>query len=236
MNEDLFVIRQKNANLTLSLSLLSLVLFALTTWVSRAFFTTWIAVIGTVLLLIPSIILQFWNKHNEWPSFYSLILNSLANGLIVSIYYLHYDIAVRLGALLMGLLLPFVLLLCAYIILGLMEKRRTRLTVLLILSYFAALIGSVVKWAQTGSVVYSFTFFSIIFVLIYTISYLITLRHTELSVTGVLSMGSYGIMGVLVVVVIALVSEGEAFDGILEGMGDIIAELFPTRNHKPKHK
>ena len=49
-------------------------------------------------------------------------------------------------------------------------------------------------------------------------------------------MGSYGIMGVLVVVVITLVSEGEAFDGILEGMGDIIAELFPTRNHKPKHK
>ena len=108
--------------------------------------------------------------------------------------------------------------------------------ILLILSYFVALIGSVVKWAQTGSVVYSFTFFSIIFVLIYTISYLITLRRPGLSVTGALSMGSYGIMGVLVVVVITLVSEGEAFDGILEGMGDIIAELFPTRNHKPKHK
>ncbi len=236
MHEDPIAHRQKNANQTLWLSLLSFVLFAVATWASCTLFSRWIAITGAVLLLIPSITLQCTGGHRDLPSFCSLMLNSLANGLIVSVYYLHFHITVTLGTLLMGLLLPFVLLLCTYLFLGLIERGRSWLTVLQITAIFSALIGSVVKWVQTGSVIYSFTFFSTVFVLLYTIAYLVTLRRPELTVTGALSVGSYGVMGVLVVVVIALVSEGETFDGILEGIGDIIADCFPTRNGKPGHK
>lgn len=232
MNEDQFVHRQEKANRILGLSLLSLGLFAPATWVSYTFLSRWNAVIGAVLLLIPSIILQFRDNRREYPSFISLVLNSLANGLIVSIYYLHYNKAVDHRTLLMGILFPAVVLLCAYIFSGLMQKRRTRLTLLLLPVNIALMIGSIVKWAQTGEVLYSFTFFSLIFSLIYTLTLLITLRRSELSVIGALSIGSYGIMGIIVVVVIALVTDGEVFDCVIEGIGDIMTDFFPSRSKR----
>ncbi len=237
MNDDLFMKKQENAHRTLGLSLLSLGLFALAVWGSCILLSQLAAIIGAVFLFLPSLVLQFRKKQREVSSFISLVLNSVANGLIASVYYLHYRIAVDHGTVLTCLLLPAVLLLCAYILLGLLPGRSFLPTLLLILSNVALMIASVVAWILIGGVLYSFTFFCTIFTLIYTLVFRFLLRHPRDSVMEALSIGSYGIMGIIVIVVVILVTDGEVFDGVIEGIGDLFADLLPSRSKKIKtHK
>ncbi len=234
MNDDLFMKKQVNANRTLGLSLLSLGLFALFLWGSCMLLSQLAAVIGAVLLFLSGLVMQFRKKKREFYSFIALILNSIANGLITSVYYRHYSIAVDRGTVLTCLLLPAVLLLCAYILLGLLPEKGPWPTLLLILANAALMIGSVVAWILIGGVLYSFTFFCTVFTLIYTFVFRFLLRHPEDSVMEVLSIGSYGIMGIIVIVVIILVTDGEVFDGVIEGICDMFADLLPSRSQKRK--
>ena len=236
MHEDLYTQRQGKANWALGLSLLSLLGFGLSAWLSCCFLSRDAAAVGAVLLMLPSIPLHWKGKKNKALYFYSFALNSIANGLIVAVYYLSFQIPLDIASVFLGLLVPAVLLLCAYLFFGVLQKARSRTTLLLLLSNFALMVGAVVKWVKDGSPVYSFCFFGLIFSLIYIIIYSVSLYRQNRCVHRDLSMGSYGIFAIIGIVVIVILSEGEALDCVFEGIGELISELIPGRSKKPKAK
>ncbi len=220
--------KREKANRALILSILSLGLFGLSLWLTCFLSSTLDAIFGSVLLFIPSIVLQCKSEKKERYSLYSLILNSVANGLIVAIYYLKIQRVPELCDF-SALLLPGALVLLAYLLFGYLQKGRAWFCILLILLHIALMVGAVIRWIQFSNALYSLTFFSLIFSMIYTVVFAVSIHQPARSVLRGVSKGSFGILGILTIVVLFLITEGEGIDSVFEGLGELVSDILPDR-------
>lgn len=227
MHEEFIASKDERRNHALGLSLLSMVLFGVTLWLSCAFWGRLAAMIGSILLFIPSVVLICRSGREQDGCFTSLILNSVANGLIISVYYLSYHL--QLSWLhLPVLLLPVSMLVGVYFLVSCLKKAHVWVIIALILVHIALLVGAVVKWVQIGGASYSLCFFGLIFSFFYSIVLVITTYRADRPATKAVAVGSFGVLGIAAAVVILIVSEGEAFEGVFEGLCDLLSDMLPS--------
>lgn len=234
MNEMNCTMKKKNANRALVLSMVSLCLFGLSLCLSWVLSSVQYAVFLSVLLFIPSVVLLCKSEKKEKYSFGSLILNSLANGFVVSIYYMKIQKSPVLFDYLV-LLLPAALVLLAYLLFGYLRKGRLWYTLLLIILHCVLFAVTVVRWVRIGGVCYSLAFFGLIFSLLYGVVFALSLHRSDRTPTRAVAIGSFGILGLVAVIVILLVSDGEGIDGLFDGLGELIAEAFTSREKPQRH-
>ncbi len=228
MNEDFCTIKRKKANLAFVLSIFSICLFGLSLWLSRFLTSTLDAIFVSVLLFVPSVVLLCKSEKKEKYSIYSLILNSLANGSVVSIYYMKIQKTPVLCEYLV-LLLPLTLVLLAYLLFGFLQKGRQWFNLLLIVVHIALITATVIRWVRIGGTICSLTVFGLIFSVIYSIVFAVCLHKPSRPAIRATAIGSFGILGIVVVIVILLISDGEGIDGVFDGLGDLIGDALPSR-------
>ena len=214
------------------LSLLSLGLFGGALWLGHFLTSVMEAIIISVLLFIPSIVYMCKSNRKKKCAFYSLLLNSVANGFVVAIYYLKIQ-KFPLPEDYLALCLPMALLLISYLLFAYLKKGRSWLCVLLLLLHVVLLSFAVVRWVRRDAAFYSVLFFALIFSMIYCFVFALLSKRATRSVLLGIGKGSFGILGLVTCVVIFLVTEGEGIDGAFEFMGDMISDVLPDRK-KPK--
>ena len=233
MNKSYCTMKREKGNHAFGLSLLSLCLFGCSLWLSCYLPTILAAVAVIVLLLVPSIVFLCKSARKENYSICSLILNSFTNGVVVAIYYIKIQ-TTPMPFDFLALLLPAVLLLLAYLLIGVWQKGWRWFNLLLILLHIALIIVTVVRWVRFGGTFYSLTVFGLIFSMIYSFVFAVSIHRPERPVHRAMAIGSFGVLGIVATVVILLIFDGEGIDGVFDGLGDLIGDALPSRKkHKP---
>ncbi len=76
------------------------------------------------------------------------------------------------------------------------------------------------------------TVFGLIFSMIYSFVFAVSIHRPERPVHRAMAIGSFGVLGIVATVVILLIFDGEGIDGVFEGVGELIAETIPSRKNR----
>lgn len=208
-------------------SLLSLGLLIVSTLAGSSLCREWYGLIVGILLMLLAIPFHWRAKKNEIGYLISFLLNSVGSGFSVSAYYSSQNIPPEWHSMLLSAVFATGVLFLVYVMLqGFGKTKKVTVTVAVLLNLLL-LIAAAVLWIGTGSVFFSFGFFSLWISLFYLCVFGITVGHDERSVLRDVSFGSFGSFIILTVVVIFILSEGDILDGL---------DLDIGGNGKNKHK
>ena len=230
MENQMDTTKQMRMRHSLGIAVFSLCLFGLSLLLCGLLTSTVYAIFVSVLLFVTSIVLQILADQREHFYRYSMILNSLANGSVVSIYYQKIQCVPSLSDF-CSLLLPLFLLILTYFLFRFLKRGSLWFALLILLLHIFLMVISVIGWVRSKGAFCSMAFFGLVFSMIYSVVLARIHRRPSRSILKSMSVGSFGILGIIIFVVFLLISEGEGFDGILEFFGDLVAEVMPRRKH-----
>nr|MDD6335725.1 hypothetical protein [bacterium] len=218
---------KSKAFVVLLFSLVSIGLFPVSTFIAASICQSWYGLVVGLLLMALAIPFHYCAKKHPKGYFVSFFTNSIANGFSASAYYLAKNIPLDWCQMLLAAMPAAAILGLVYVMLQKMGK--TKKTAVLVAAVIDALLIllSLALWIVYGKAAFSFGFFCAWIALFYLCVFGITIHHDGRAVMRDISFGSFGAFIMLTVVVIFILSEGEALDGL-----DL--DLFEGRKNKHK--
>lgn len=131
----------------------------------------------------------------------------------MSAYYLCKHIPVHLTELLLGAPPAAGILLLSYAVLQVFIKTKKFAVLAAILVCVIFMIIDIILWIKTGSIFYSFGFFSLLLCSFYLCVFGLSVEHKEQPVLRDISFVSFGAFAILTAVVILILTEGSILDG-----------------------
>lgn len=195
-------------------SMVAVGLFILTTAFATAVCSKWYGLIVGVALMISAIPFHCAGKKKRVGYLISFLLNSVANGFSVSAYYLTRGISLNFYEMLFAAIPAAGILLLVYLMLQTFNKTKKVTVTIAAVIDILLIVASAVMWAVRGGLLFSFAFFCAIVALFYICVFGVTINHDERSVLRDISFGGYGALVILTIVVIVVITGGEALDGI----------------------
>lgn len=177
----------------------------------------WVITGLSVGILLLSIILFQMGKKNNFLYYISNSLNSFATGLVISIYYIHYDITLNMNSLLFVITSLFIVINVISIIPNSrIMKNKTKLKSFLII--LTGYMVTIPLWIIYDNPIYSLLFFLLHILYFYIIA--IKIVNSD-NLLRTISLSTFGMFALVTYAVIIVVSEGEALEGVFSiGSGD----------------
>jgi len=193
------------------LSLSAIGIFILSSYIASRICREYYGIAVGISLMIIAVPFHLLGK--KIPALYlvSYLLNSIGNGFSVSAYYVFREMKVSFFELFASAIPAAACLLIVYLLLGRLGKSKTFTMVIAAVSDLALIVLAIVYWIIKG--VPSFGFFSLLIALFYICVFGITVNNDGRPYLRDVSFGSFGTFIILSVVVIVIISEGDAFDG-----------------------
>lgn len=196
----------------------------------------WGLIIGLVLMFM-SIPIHLLGKKKHFFYLCSYLINSIAIGFSISTYYHYKDINPSEKQFLFVCLISLgIILITSLLTLPKIIKPYAKLIVSLeILILF---IMSIVLWVINDTIIYSLLFYYLNITYFYMVC-IITSSINIKQLIKKISIVSFGAFIVISIIVLILISEGEAIEGIGEALGEALVEEVShkiTRKNKNLYK
>ena len=190
---------------------LYIIFFCIATYIATLFVYEWLGILVGVALTLIGVVLHRLGKRDSDFYLSALILNGVATGFAVSAYYIVMDVALVLTA----LVFPICALL-SYFLLNLLISRLGHKKLFIIL--FSVLVGiallsSVAVWIFLSAPLGSAAFF-VALLAFFIVAGARALGTVERSALRELSLASFGAFVVATLVVVAIISDGDAVDAL----------------------
>lgn len=211
---------------SLLLSILSIAIFVASVLLSNRIFQSTAALWLGIILMLIALATHFAGRRYKKCYLLSLCLNSVANGLAVSAYYLYTQIPLSSQSFLIGLSPAVLLLLLCYFCFGILQKGKALCCLFLLLSSLLLTVGSCILWVKTGSIYGSSGFFSSLFSMIYILCYIYLIYGKNPSAPKTFSAGSFGIFSIIGAIIAIIITDGDAMDMVIVCVEDLLSELF----------
>ncbi len=192
------------------LSLGALGILVLSTYVANLIFRDYIGIGIGIILMIAAVFCHIFGKKRPILYLVSYLLNSVGNGLSLSAYYVFREMKVNIVELFASAIPAAACLLIVYLLLGRLGKSKKFTLIIATVTDLALVALAVIYWIIKG--VPSFGFFCLLVALFYICVFGITVNNDSRPFLRDLSFGGFGIFIILTVVVIVIISEGDALD------------------------
>ncbi len=226
--------KQINTNLKPIVVFLSLLaamgIFVVSTLFATSVCTKWYGlVIGFILMLVAIPIHCFGNKMKIGYAL-SFLVNSVANGFSLSAYYNSKNIALNAEDMLKACVLPIALLFVVFLLVQLFPAIKKYICAVGVVIGCTMLVAFMVLWIKSTTVLFSFSFFSVLLSLFSHCVMAVTANNKRDALRDI-SFGSFGAFIIISLVVLFIITEGEILEGFDVGGG----ESGKKTKHK-KHK
>lgn len=211
------------------------ILFAFSTVFAMSICTEWYGLIVGAVLMVLAVPVHIFAKKHKSLYLISYILNTVGSGFAVSAYYLEKQYSIVPESLFLPMLIPATVSLFTYLLVRLFPKTKKFVLTIATLGTVIMLIAFAVLWIKKGYEYYSFAFFNTVFTLFYIVTTAVTISESDRLVIRDVSFGSFGIFLVIAMVVLFIISEGELFEGLFEGIFDFGSSSEDTTESK-KHR
>ena len=202
-------------------------IFGLATFFCTQVLTDWTGFLIGGGMMVAAIPCHWLGKKYSVGYLLSFLLNSMGCGCSASAYYLEKHLPVSPVELLLGILPAVGILILADLLLGwLKEKRRVALWIAAGVDLLC-IAGSIVLWILDGRNSVSFGCFCLILALFYLCVLGIPDPQGIRSVLRDISFGSFGVFVAITLLVVVILSEGDAIDGL-----DLLADGHSQRKKK----
>lgn len=192
------------------LSLAALGILILSTYVATLVCRNYIGLGIGIIMMLVAVFCHIFGKKRPVLYLVSYLFNSIGNGFSLSAYYNYREMKVELIELFASAITAAACLLIVYLLLGRLGKSK-KFTIIVAAAIDLALIAlAVIYWIIKG--VPSFGFFCLLVALFYICVFGITVNNDRRPFLRDLSFGGFGIFIILTVVVIVIISEGDALD------------------------
>lgn len=193
-------------------SLLSFILFTLSADVSSGIFAKWYGILVGIALMLLAIPCHLLGRKTFLGYVLSVALNSIGMGCSASAYYITSGICSDFKVLIVSTILPMALMLVITVIITVFPQAKEPVIAIAVILEIALIIASIVFWILRGGEFYAFSLFSHIIATFYTGALVITANEEERKLLRDISFGSFGAFVIVAVIVILVVSQGEACD------------------------
>ena len=192
---------------------LFLVLVAISTYAASLFVYEWLGIVIGCVIILLAIIPHRLGKINSAAYILSVAMNGVGTGFAISAYYIVREKPVSVPGLIFVSLISVAVYTLANLLISLFGKKKL-FVMLFGIAVGILLVLSVVFWIISGGFLYSFGFFSALLLLFFLSVTALTLLNTERLALRDLSFGAFGSFVVAVLVVVAILSEGDIVDGV----------------------
>ncbi len=210
------------------------IVFAFSTIFAMSVCKEWYGLVVGAVLMVLAIPTHIFAKKHKILYLLSYILNTVGCGFAASAYYLEKQYSVVPESLFIPMLIPASVSLVTYLLVRFSPKIKKIVLTIATIGTIVMLIVFAVLWIRNGYAYYSFAFFNAVFTLFYVVTNAVTVSESYREVIRDISFGSFGIFLVIAMVVLFIISEGELFEGLFEGVFDF-GTSDGTRQSK-KHK
>jgi len=219
-------LQNKNKTLTISgFSIISLLLLIPSALIAVNLCDIYSAIVSAVILMIVAIPFHCIARKYNFLYLISFILNSVANSLSVSAYYIHTGKEPDIMSMATAVVPSIIVLLTAVLVNNVFNapKKCTMITSGIINAMLT--ISTLILWITKGNIVFSFAFFASIITLFYILVMGISVDHKERNVLRDISFGSFGSFVIVTVVVLFIISEGD----IVADLGSVTPDTPPNK-------
>lgn len=215
-------------------TIIAYILFAFSTIFANSVCKEWYGLIVGAVLMVLAVPAHIFAKKHKILYLLSYILNTVGSGFAASAYYLEKNHSVVPESLFLPMLIPATVSLVTYLLVRLFPNAKKFVLTIATIGTIAMLIAFAVLWIRKGYEFYSFAFFNTVFTLFYVVTDAVTVGEYDRNVIRDISFGSFGIFLIIAMVVLFIITEGELFEGLFEGVLDF-GTSDGTRKSK-KHK
>lgn len=194
--------------------ILAIVIFVISSLIAVAHLGEYVGIICSIVLMIAAIPVHILGKKNNRFYLLSFLLNSVANGLSVSTYYLVKNKELELPDMLCAAVPATLILFVVYAVLSLFGKSKKITLIIAGIINVALSVTLAFLWIFYGYALWSFAFFCSMISFFYLLVFAFTVGHNERSTLRDISFGSFGAFIVISLVVIFILSEGDIIDGL----------------------
>ena len=188
--------------------------FASSAAFGTSFFTEWLGILAGVLTMGAAIPCHLLGKKQKFLYFLSFLFNSVGCGFSASAYYTTEKINADLGELFAAALILAVFLFASSMLYCFTTEAFTAACVTLCVLDALIAAFAVYGWMTDGDAFFSFLFFSSLIALFYIFAMRKAAKEYDTcDIARTVSLHSFGIFILITVIVLALISEGEIFDG-----------------------
>lgn len=215
-------------------TIIAYMLFAFSTVFAISVCTEWYGLIVGAVLMVLAVPVHIFAKKHKLLYLLSYILNTVGSGFAASAYYLKKGHSVIAESLFLPMLIPAAVSLITYLLVRFLPKIKKLVLAIATIGTIAMLIAFAVLWIKNGYEYYSFAFFNTVFTLFYVVTDAVTIGEYDRNVIRDISFGSFGIFLAIAMVVLFIISEGEIFEGLFEGVFDFGSSDGATKSKKRK--
>lgn len=190
----------------------TLILFTVLTDAGAELFTRWHGVVIGICITLLAIPAHFVGSKIHAMYVVSIVMNSVAMGFMASAYYSTKGVPSDARDLIPAILLPIILMLICCIILTVLPSAKHPVIAVFGILELGFIIASIVFWCIRGGEFYAFSFFSFVIMSFYTVVLAFTADEEERELLRDISFGGFGAFFIIALVVIAIISEGDACD------------------------
>ncbi len=215
-------------------TIIAYITFAFSTVFAMSVCTEWYGLIVGAVLMMLAVPSHIFAKKHKLFYLLSYILNTVGSGFAASAYYLEKEHSVIPESLFLPILIPAAVSLVTYLLVRLLPTGRKFVLSIATLGAIAMLIAFAILWIRNGYEYYSFAFFNTVFTLFYVVTDAVTINEADREVIKDISFGSFGIFLIIAMVVLFIISEGELFEGLFEGIFDFGTSDGTTKSKNRK--
>jgi hypothetical protein len=214
-----FINTKAKAFVVFLFSAVSLGIFVFSTQFAVILCSKWYGLIVGISLMILAIPLHILAKKLPILYVVSFLVNFIGCGFSVSAYYLTKDLSLSLFELTIAMIPAGAILTLIYLMLQIYSKTKKVTISIAAIINFILLVVVIIYWIRTGDTSFSFGFFCLLISLFHIGVFGVTINHDERPVLRDISYGSFGSFVILTVVVIVILSEGDALEAFVPDIG-----------------
>ena len=175
-------------------------------------FNEWDGLIFGVMIMVVAIPFHFLGRINQVSYFISFIMNSIAVGFSISTYYIFRDLAPSLEEMIFAAFIGLIILIFFSLISitkTFMKSPKTYSGILISIMFTISLL----LWIDNNDIIYSTLFYFLNITYFYMIGMIIA-NHIVKDLNREMSIISFGAFIIISIIVLIIVSEGEALGGL----------------------
>lgn len=224
--------QNKNIIYTFLLSAVALLIFATAATFGITLFEEWYGVIVGIVMMVIAIPIHNIAKNYKFLYIITFLLNTIGCGFSTASYYLVSGEASDYSQFLAATLPPMALALICAIVFVIVNQRNKRICTLFCALDIVIIGVAIYNWIIEGEAFWSFLFFAAVVMFFYIIALRVVDNDEEFfgtkgSFVRTVSFFSFGIFILVTLIVAALLSEGDDFNGF-----DV--DIFGNPNRKKK--
>lgn len=234
--KQIFFERINRSTAVFIMTLWSLAIFYITTLLASNLESGVIPFIGGIICLIAAIFLHHFGKKKAWLYFLGLTLNLCGSGLFAALLYIETSLEFipvnGAAALFPAALMSFI----GFILLRFLRKWRAFSIILCAIVCLGLMIWGIVLCFQSNASFFSYACFGLFIALVNIFIGLRAITSDKHPALHYISIGGFGAFSVIAAVVIIIVTDGDAldglFDGFFEGIGEIASSIYDSKRQR----